>query len=81
MRACGQVSCSQLPARPPTVAHSALGLVGKPEITPSTALAAVWAVEVFCDDKEAAAGLVRFAFCKRHEVIEEAAARLARLGG
>ena len=38
-------------------------------------------VEVFCDDKEAAAGLVRFAFCKRHEVIEEAAARLARLGG
>ncbi|MDO5710412.1 MAG: pyridoxal phosphate-dependent aminotransferase [Micrococcales bacterium] len=35
-------------------------------------------VQVFCDDKEASAGLVRFAFCKRHEVIEEAATRLAR---
>ena len=38
-------------------------------------------VEVFCDDKEAAAGLVRFAFCKRHDVIEEGARRLARLAG
>jgi N-succinyldiaminopimelate aminotransferase len=32
---------------------------------------------VFYDDKSAASGLVRFAFCKRHEVIEEAARRLA----
>ncbi len=34
---------------------------------------------VFYDDKEAAAGLVRFAFCKRPEVIAEAAGRLAKL--
>ena len=34
---------------------------------------------VFYDDKEAAAGLVRFAFCKRPEVIAEAARRLANL--
>jgi N-succinyldiaminopimelate aminotransferase len=33
---------------------------------------------VFYDDPEAGASLVRFAFCKRHEVIDEAAARLAR---
>ncbi len=32
---------------------------------------------VFYDDKDAARTLVRFAFCKRHEVIEEAARRLA----
>jgi N-succinyldiaminopimelate aminotransferase len=35
---------------------------------------------VFYDDKEAARGLVRFAFCKRAEVIAEAAERLATLG-
>jgi N-succinyldiaminopimelate aminotransferase len=35
---------------------------------------------VFYDDKEAARGLVRFAFCKRAEVIAEAAERLAGLG-
>jgi N-succinyldiaminopimelate aminotransferase len=34
---------------------------------------------VFYDDKEAGRSLVRFAFCKRDEVIDEAAARLARL--
>ena len=38
-------------------------------------------VSVFCDDKEAAAGLVRFAFCKRMPVVQEAAARLAGLAG
>ncbi len=35
---------------------------------------------VFYDDKDAAATLVRFAFCKRREVIAEAAQRLATLG-
>jgi N-succinyldiaminopimelate aminotransferase len=35
---------------------------------------------VFYDDKDAARGLVRFAFCKRAEVIAEAARRLATLG-
>ena len=35
---------------------------------------------VFYDDKDAAATLVRFAFCKRAEVIAEAARRLATLG-
>ncbi len=34
----------------------------------------------FYDDQRAAATLVRFAFCKRAEVIEQAAARLATLG-
>ena len=34
----------------------------------------------FYDDQEAAKTLVRFAFCKRSEVIEEAATRLASLG-
>jgi N-succinyldiaminopimelate aminotransferase len=34
---------------------------------------------VFYDDKAAGRSLVRFAFCKRDEVIDEAAARLARL--
>jgi N-succinyldiaminopimelate aminotransferase len=34
---------------------------------------------VFYDDKQAAASLVRFAFCKRGEVIAEAAERLAGL--
>jgi len=36
---------------------------------------------VFYDDKEAGRPLVRFAFCKRDEVIDEAAARLSRLRG
>ena len=36
---------------------------------------------VFYDDKDAARTLVRFAFCKRTEVIAEAARRLARLAG
>jgi N-succinyldiaminopimelate aminotransferase len=35
---------------------------------------------VFYDDKNAARTLVRFAFCKRAEVIAEAARRLASLG-
>ena len=35
---------------------------------------------VFYDDRVVGAPLVRFAFCKRDEVIDEAAARLARLG-
>jgi N-succinyldiaminopimelate aminotransferase len=35
---------------------------------------------VFYDDKDAAPTLVRFAFCKREEVIDEAARRLATLG-
>jgi N-succinyldiaminopimelate aminotransferase len=35
---------------------------------------------VFYDDKDAAATLVRFAFCKRREVIAEAAQRLTTLG-
>ncbi len=35
---------------------------------------------VFYDDKAAAGSLVRFAFCKRREVIEEAAERLRSLG-
>jgi N-succinyldiaminopimelate aminotransferase len=34
----------------------------------------------FYDDKDAARTLVRFAFCKRDDVIAEAARRLARLG-
>ena len=34
---------------------------------------------VFCADPERARSLVRFAFCKREEVIDEAAARLGRL--
>jgi N-succinyldiaminopimelate aminotransferase len=35
---------------------------------------------VFYDDQEAGRSLVRFAFCKRDAVIDEAAARLARAG-
>src|SRR5215213_2882330 len=35
---------------------------------------------VFYDDEEAGRDLVRFAFCKRHDVIEEAARRLASAG-
>jgi N-succinyldiaminopimelate aminotransferase len=34
---------------------------------------------VFCGDPERARSLVRFAFCKREEVIDEAAARLEQL--
>jgi N-succinyldiaminopimelate aminotransferase len=36
-------------------------------------------VSVFHDDKQAAASLVRFAFCKRDEVLHEAVTRLAKL--
>jgi N-succinyldiaminopimelate aminotransferase len=36
---------------------------------------------VFYDDKDAGAALVRFACCKRLEVIDEAVTRLKRLGG
>jgi N-succinyldiaminopimelate aminotransferase len=36
-------------------------------------------VSVFCDDKEATRTLVRFAFCKRDEVLREAVVRLAAL--
>ncbi|MBB2892400.1 pyridoxal phosphate-dependent aminotransferase [Flexivirga oryzae] len=36
-------------------------------------------VSVFCDDPELGRTLVRFAFCKRPEVLTEAATRLARL--
>ena len=38
-------------------------------------------VSVFCDDVEAARTLVRFAFCKRDEVLAEAVRRLAALRG
>ena len=38
-------------------------------------------VSVFHDDEEAARTLVRFAFCKKDEVLAEAAARLATLNG
>ncbi len=36
-------------------------------------------VSVFCDDQDAARTLVRFAFCKRDDILNEAAARLAAL--
>ena len=36
-------------------------------------------VSVFCDDKDAARTLVRFAFCKRDEVLREAVTRLTAL--
>ncbi|HEY5248318.1 MAG TPA: pyridoxal phosphate-dependent aminotransferase [Dermatophilaceae bacterium] len=36
-------------------------------------------VSVFCDDKDAARTLLRFAFCKRDEVLNEAVSRLAAL--
>jgi N-succinyldiaminopimelate aminotransferase len=36
-------------------------------------------VAVFCDDPEPARTLVRFAFCKRDDVLTEAAERLAKL--
>jgi N-succinyldiaminopimelate aminotransferase len=38
-------------------------------------------VSVFCDDQEAARTLVRFAFCKRDEVLDEAVRRLGSLAG
>ncbi|TWE13120.1 pyridoxal phosphate-dependent aminotransferase [Rudaeicoccus suwonensis] len=38
-------------------------------------------VSVFCDDKDAARTLVRFAFCKRDEVLTEAVRRLSSGGG
>ncbi|MEW2412509.1 pyridoxal phosphate-dependent aminotransferase [Streptomyces sp. NPDC046866] len=37
--------------------------------------------QVFYDDREAGAAQVRWAFCKRTEVLEEAVARLGRLAG
>jgi N-succinyldiaminopimelate aminotransferase len=37
-------------------------------------------VSVFCDDAESTRTLVRFAFCKRDEVLNEAVVRLASLG-
>jgi N-succinyldiaminopimelate aminotransferase len=36
-------------------------------------------VSAFCDDKESVASLVRFAFCKREEVLREGARRLSTL--
>lgn len=36
---------------------------------------------VFYDNKHEGRHLVRFAFCKRHELLDEAVSRLARLGG
>ena len=36
-------------------------------------------VSVFCDDKDSARTLVRFAFCKRDDVLNEAVVRLASL--
>ena len=45
---------------------SRIGVVGVP-------------VSVFCDDTAAAASLVRFAFCKRDEVLHAAVERLSRL--
>jgi N-succinyldiaminopimelate aminotransferase len=37
--------------------------------------------QVFYDDAEAGRRLIRFAFCKRPEVLTEAVTRLRRLGG
>jgi N-succinyldiaminopimelate aminotransferase len=37
--------------------------------------------QVFYDDTEAARSLVRFAFCKKDEVLAEAVERLGRLRG
>lgn len=38
-------------------------------------------VSVFCDDQASSASLVRFAFCKRREVLEAAVARLRAFAG
>ncbi|NED94333.1 pyridoxal phosphate-dependent aminotransferase [Phytoactinopolyspora alkaliphila] len=46
---------------------------------PERAGVAAVPVSVFCDDKAAARTLVRFAYCKRDEVLAEAVDRLARL--
>lgn len=46
---------------------------------PATVGVAAIPVSVFHDDKSAAASLVRFAFCKRDDVLHEAVARLAAL--
>lgn len=43
---------------------------------PEAAGVAAVPVSVFCDDPESTASLVRFAFCKRETVLEEACARL-----
>ncbi|HEY9410237.1 MAG TPA: pyridoxal phosphate-dependent aminotransferase [Jiangellaceae bacterium] len=48
---------------------------------PELAGVAAVPVSVFTDDKEASRSLVRFAFCKRDEVLGEAAERLGRLAG
>lgn len=48
---------------------------------PELAGVAAVPVSVFCDDKAAAKSLVRFAFCKRDEVLTEAVERLAALSG
>ncbi|AYY11869.1 putative succinyldiaminopimelate transaminase DapC [Actinobacteria bacterium YIM 96077] len=47
---------------------------------PELAGVAAVPVSVFCDDKESTRSLVRFAFCKRDEVLHAAADRLSRLG-
>jgi N-succinyldiaminopimelate aminotransferase len=36
-------------------------------------------VSVFCDDKDAARSLVRFAFCKQEHVLHDAVRRLGAL--
>jgi N-succinyldiaminopimelate aminotransferase len=46
---------------------------------PSRAGVVAIPTSVFYDDPEVGRSLVRFAFCKRESVIDEAAARLARL--
>lgn len=38
-------------------------------------------LSVFYDDADGVGSLVRFAFCKRDEVLDEAVTRLARLAG
>ena len=51
-------------------------------LPPPAGAAAAWSavpVSVFHDDVDAARTLVRFAFCKRDDVLHEAVARLATL--
>lgn len=48
---------------------------------PELAGVAAVPVSVFCDDRESTRSLVRFAFCKRDEVLEDAVDRLSRLSG
>lgn len=47
---------------------------------PEMAGVAAVPVSVFCDHREASQSLVRFAFCKRDDVLVEATRRLSRLG-